>query len=167
MASRAAREMAAELAFRLRRLEAMREVAVRLMGRDRLGRDVFARGAPEGVRVLKRSVFELSLYEMLRAYAEHAVRREDQPLSITPAAVYSVKSALGRLGGLIGEMADWTRLRGVPAARACRRFPAPLGARLDLRGQPRARAFGRGGAAPGPCLRPDLSPPPAGRGLRR
>ena len=103
-------EMAAELAFRLRRLEAMREVAVRLMGRDRLGRDVFARGAPEGVRVLKRSVFELSLYEMLRAYAEHAVRREDQPLSITPAAVYSVKSALGRLGGLIGEMADWTRL---------------------------------------------------------
>ena len=103
-------EMAAELAFRLRRLEAMREVAARLMGRDRLGRDVFARGAPEGVRVLKRSVFELSLYEVLRAYAEHAVRREDPALTITPAAVYSVMSALDRLGGLIGGMADWTRL---------------------------------------------------------
>ena len=103
-------EMAAELAFRLRRLEAMREAATRLMGRDRLGREVFARGAPEGVRVVRSSVFELSLYELLRGYAEHSVRRDAPVFAIAPAAVYSVQSALGRLGGLIAGMADWTRL---------------------------------------------------------
>ena len=103
-------EMAAALAFRLRRLEAMREAAARLMGRDRLGRDMFARGAPEGVRVVRSSVFELSLYELLKAYAEHSVQRDTPPFAITPAAVYSVQSALGRLGGLLGGMADWTRL---------------------------------------------------------
>ena len=102
--------MAAELAFRLRRLEAIREASVRLMGRDRLGRDVFARGAPEGVRVVRNSVFELPLYELLRAYAVHSAQRDDTPLTLAPAAVYSVKSALGRLGGLIGGMSDWTRL---------------------------------------------------------
>ena len=103
-------ELAAELAFRLRRLEAMRDAAARLMGRDRLGREVFVRGAPEGVRVVRSSVFELSLYELLRGYAEHAVRRDAPAFAIAPSAVYSVQSALGRLGGLIGGMADWTRL---------------------------------------------------------
>jgi segregation and condensation protein A len=55
-------ELAAELAFRLRRLEAMREAANRLANRNRLGRDVFARSNPEPVAVIRRGEF-LSLLE--------------------------------------------------------------------------------------------------------
>ncbi len=62
-------ELAAELAFRLRRLEAMREAAARLANRDRLGRDVFARADPEPVEIVKRGAFTATLYDLLTAYA--------------------------------------------------------------------------------------------------
>ncbi|HHK74280.1 MAG TPA: segregation/condensation protein A, partial [Rhizobiales bacterium] len=67
-------EMAARLAFRLRRLEAMREGAQRLMARNRLGRDFFARGAPEPVIVRTRSTYLDNLYDLLKAYAEKRER---------------------------------------------------------------------------------------------
>ena len=44
-----AEELALRLQLRLQRLDAMREAGARLLGRDRLGRDVFVRGAPEGL----------------------------------------------------------------------------------------------------------------------
>ena len=103
-------EMAARLAFQLRRLEAMREAATRLMARDRLGREVFARGAPEGVRVIKSSVFEASLYDLLKAYADHRTRQVPSLLRISPAAVYSVDAALGRLREMLGATPDWQTL---------------------------------------------------------
>ncbi|MEJ2459154.1 MAG: ScpA family protein, partial [Novosphingobium sp.] len=43
-------ELALRLQLRLQRLGAMREAAARLMARDRMGRDVFPRGVPEGLR---------------------------------------------------------------------------------------------------------------------
>ena len=103
-------EMAARLAFQLRRLEAMREAAARLMARDRLGREVFARGAPEGVRVIQSSVFEASLYDLLKAYADHRTRLVPSHLRIVPAAVYPVDAALGRLREMLGATPDWQTL---------------------------------------------------------
>src|SRR5258707_896988 len=68
-------EMASRLRWRLQRLEAMREASVRLMGRDRLGRDVFGRGAPEPVNVLKLRTYKDTLYDLLTAYAAERVRK--------------------------------------------------------------------------------------------
>ncbi len=103
-------EMAARLAFQLRRLESMREAATRLMARDRLGREVFARGAPEGVRVIQSSVFEASLYDLLKAYGDHRTRLAPSHLRITPAVVYTVEAALGRLREMLGAIPDWQTL---------------------------------------------------------
>src|SRR6478736_841766 len=58
-------EMAATLAFRLKRLEAMRQVADGLVNRNRLGRDIFARGAPEHIPHRQQSAYEANLYELL------------------------------------------------------------------------------------------------------
>jgi segregation and condensation protein A len=103
-------EMAARLAFQLRRLEAMREAATRLMARDRLGREVFARGAPEGIRVIQSSVFEASLYDLLKAYGDHRTRLAPSHLRITPAVVYTVDAALERLREMLGAIPDWQTL---------------------------------------------------------
>src|SRR3546814_3919082 len=54
--------------MRLQRLDAMREAGARLMGRDRIGRDVFTRGAPEGLRVVRKAAWDVSLYELISAY---------------------------------------------------------------------------------------------------
>lgn len=103
-------EMAAVLQFRLRRLEAMREVAARLMNRNRLGRDVFARGAPEAVVVEKRSEFSATLYDLLSAYAAERQRRAITNVSIKLRTVWSLKEARELLVRLIGTFDDWTTL---------------------------------------------------------
>jgi len=103
-------EMAARLAFQLRRLEAMREAAGRLMARDRLGRDVFRRGAPEGLQLIRSSVYEVSLFELLRAYADHRTRGEVGRLAIEPLALFTVEDAILRMTRLLGGMPEWKTL---------------------------------------------------------
>lgn len=104
-------EMAAILAFRLQRLEAMRNAAALLMGRDRLGRDIFARGMPEGVRVVTKSNYVLSWYELLKGYSEGRTRNiVIEPMHIRRPAVYSMEEALVRLRRLLGSTPDWMTL---------------------------------------------------------
>ncbi len=103
-------EMAAVLQFRLQRLEAMRDAAARLVNRNRLGRDVFARGMPEAVVVEKRNEFSASLYDLLTAYAAQRQRQAITNVQIAKRGVWSLKDARGILMRLVGQMRDWTAL---------------------------------------------------------
>ena len=58
-------EMATRLRWRLQRLDAMRAASTRLMGRERLDRDVFGRGDPEPVNVVKLRTYKDTLYDLL------------------------------------------------------------------------------------------------------
>ncbi|HEX7006365.1 MAG TPA: ScpA family protein [Alphaproteobacteria bacterium] len=100
-------EMAAALAFQLQRLEAIREVGARMMARPQLGREMFARGQPETIDVIRKPVYEVSLYELLKVYSEHLRRGKAEPLTIAPTNLYSVEDALKRLSRLLGNMPDW------------------------------------------------------------
>lgn len=103
-------ELAAQLAFRLKRLEAMREAATRLVNRNRLGRDVFARGAPEKTVVEKTSLYTASLYDLLTAYASQRQRQSVTQVTISRRRVWSLTDARTILTRMLGEMADWTAL---------------------------------------------------------
>lgn len=103
-------ELAAHLAFQLERLEAMRAAAARLMGRDRLGRDVFARGAPEAVTRDARVEHQAGLVDLLRAYARIKTRDDFRPLHLAREPVFTMEQALERLRGLIPAAVDWTDL---------------------------------------------------------
>lgn len=104
-------EMAASLAFRLKRLEAMRDAATKLVNRNRLGRDVFARGMPEHIPTERRSAFEASLYDLLSAYASLRQRHAITQVTIEKRSVWSLADARGILQLLIGGFDDdWTAL---------------------------------------------------------
>ncbi|MCQ4629880.1 segregation and condensation protein A [Shinella lacus] len=103
-------EMAASLAFRLKRLEAMRDAATRLVNRNRLGRDVFARGMPEHIPVERSSTFEASLYDLLNAYASLRQRHAITQVTIEKRTVWSLAEARDILSLLVGEFEDWTAL---------------------------------------------------------
>jgi segregation and condensation protein A len=103
-------ELAAALTHQLQRLEAMREAGARLMARPQLGRDVFARGAPEGLPRLLRPRYEATLFELLRAYGEQRQRKESTVLRIPPVELYSMDDALERLGRMLGRAPDWRSL---------------------------------------------------------
>lgn len=113
-------EMAAILQFRLRRLEAMRDAAARLVNGNRLGRDVFARGMPEAVVIDRRSVFEVSLYDLLAAYGGTRQRGVATDLRFEKRTVWSLAEARELLDRLIGKMADWTPLDSYLAAYVTR-----------------------------------------------
>ena len=103
-------ELAAVLQFRLRRLEAMRDAAARLVNRNRLGRDVFQRGLPEMVIVEKRNEYSATLYDLLTAYAQQRQREAISTVRIAKRGVWSLKEARTILARLLGTSADWTAL---------------------------------------------------------
>ena len=106
-----AEEMAARLAFRLQRLEAMRGAAARLMARDRLGRDVFARGAPDPMEIERRTEWRATLLDLLQGYARCSTRAAYTPLHVERPKVYAMEDALRRIGTSLGTALDWTRLQ--------------------------------------------------------
>ena len=106
-----AADMAAALAFQLQRLQAMQDAGARLMARPQLGKDVFLRGAPEGLRVVTSTVYTATLYELLKAYGDHRARKQNSTLRIAPTELYSMEAALERLSSILGRMPDWTTLQ--------------------------------------------------------
>jgi len=108
-------ELAARLAFQLQRLEAMQKVARELFALPQLGQDVFGRGAPEQFAKETTTVFDVSLFDLLKAYGEQQSRQKATTLRIMPTALMSMEQAIVRLRGLVGEVPDWTVLeRFVP-----------------------------------------------------
>ncbi len=104
-------EMAATLAFRLKRLEAMREAASRLVNRNRLGRDIFARGAPEHIAERGGATFEAELYDLLKAYANLRQRQAVTQVTIERRKVWSLVEARELLTTMMGEIGDWAVLQ--------------------------------------------------------
>lgn len=103
-------QLAAALRFQLQRLEAMQEAGRKVIALPRLGREVFARGEVEPLRVVVTPAYDVSLFELLQAYARHSVRVKATSLRIAPSNLYSVDDAIRRLSGLLGEMPTWRSL---------------------------------------------------------
>jgi segregation and condensation protein A len=127
-------ELAARLAFRLMRLDAMRNAAGQLMTRNRLGRDVFARGQPEGLRTIRVRKYTAAIFDLLKAYAEQR-RRTVRRVHVVPRrTVWSIKEARDRLEALLGERTDeWVHLDA---------FLKQYGAVPDIARTARASSFG-------------------------
>ena len=105
-----AAEMAERLAYQLQRLEAMRNIGRQLLDRPRLNRDFFPRGEPEAVEVVSESVFDVTLYDLLKAYGGVNNREVITSLRIDPTELFSTEAALERLRQLVGEVPDWSTL---------------------------------------------------------
>jgi len=112
-----AEEMAAQLAFRLAKLDAMRKAADALRDGSQLGREVFVRGDPEAIKVVPSTRLEGDLYSLMSAYIEQ--RRKEQGRHYTPRVqqAYPLEDARDRLRGMLPELARWTPLTGVAPMR--------------------------------------------------
>jgi segregation and condensation protein A len=108
-----AEEIAANLAFRLAKLDAMRKAVEALNIRPRLKRDVFTRGDPEQVKVVGSDRFEGDLYQLMSAYIGQ--RRREQYRTYRPEVpqAYGLEDARGRLRELLPELDHWTPLTGI------------------------------------------------------
>lgn len=103
-------ELAAQLAFRLKRLEAMREAAANLVNRNRLNRDFFARGMPESMKIEKRLQFDANLFDLLTAYANRRQQQSVSSVTLNVRKVWSLKQARELLTHYVGRLEEWTAL---------------------------------------------------------
>ena len=103
-------ELALRLQLRLQRLDAMREAGARLLGRDRLGRDVFSRGSPEGLRLVRKSAWQVSPFDLFAAYGVVKARTQPAMHVVHARHVMTLDEAIERVSRLIGSAIDWTVL---------------------------------------------------------
>ena len=89
----------------------MREAAARLMARDRLGRDVFARGAPEGLRVDRKNRWQCDWFALIQAYGQVKARTAPVVHMVRERMVMTLESALDRVSAMLGVRLDWMELR--------------------------------------------------------
>jgi segregation and condensation protein A len=103
-------EIALRLQMRLQRLDAMREAGARLLGRDRIGRDAFLRGTPEGLRLIRKAAWQVRDFDLFAAYG--AVRARTQPAMhvVHARSVMTLEEAIERVARMIGAALDWTFL---------------------------------------------------------
>lgn len=100
-------ELALRLQLRLARLGAMREAAARLIGRNRQGRDVFVRGAPEGLRIDRKNQWQCDWFDMVQAYGQVKARTAPAVHMVRDRTVMTLDSALQRVSSMLGVTFDW------------------------------------------------------------
>lgn len=103
-------ELALRLQLRLERLNAMREAGARLVARDRLGRDVFLRAAPEGLRVLRKAKYEAEIYDLISAYGRISARTRPVMHVVAVRDVMTLDEAIERVARLVGARIDWSTI---------------------------------------------------------
>ena len=103
-------ELALKLQLRLEQLSAMREAGARLLARDRMGRDVFSRGAPEGLRTVRRSRWEAEIYDLIAAYGQISARSRPVMHVVAVRNVMTLDAAIARVSELLGVRVDWATI---------------------------------------------------------
>jgi len=103
-------ELALRLQLRLQRLGAMREAAARLVARDRIGRDIFLRGAPEGLRVDRVNAWQCDWFSLIQAYGQVKARTQPAVHMVRDRMVMTLDSALDRVSSMLGVTLDWMQL---------------------------------------------------------
>ncbi len=104
-------ELAVRLQLRLQRLGAMREAAARLMARDRIGRDIFVRGAPEGLRTDRKTLWKSDAFSLIQAYGQVKARTAPRIYHVSDRPVMTLDSALDRVSAMLGVTLEWMEIR--------------------------------------------------------
>jgi len=120
-----AEEVAAALAFRLAKLDAMRKAVEALQNRPQLKRDVFPRGDPQAIRINSSKRLEGDLYALVQAYVGQRKRDADRRYQPRPPEAYPLDDARKRLRGKLVEMKAWTALSTVAPQAAPVGEPGP------------------------------------------
>ncbi len=115
-------ELAWRLQMRLQRLDAMREAGARLLGRDRVGRDVFVRGAPEGLRLIRKAAWQVRDFDLFAAYGTVRARSAPAMHVVHARSVMTLDEAIERVAKMIGTALDWTFLEAFLPATQDPRF---------------------------------------------
>ena len=106
-------QMAEKLKLQLRKLEAIRFLSDKLVSQKQLGRDIFTKGIREGIKSISTSKYAVSLYELIKSYAEIKRKQNFSIMNISKLPVYTMEEAIKKITSLLKELTEWRDIKDV------------------------------------------------------
>ena len=103
-------EVAEKLKLQLKKLELIRLLSSQMLSRKRLGKDVFMRGSKSGIKSIYDSQYTLTLFEILKAYANIVMIKDFQTMNIPKLPVYTTEEGIKRIKEFFGKLNDWKNI---------------------------------------------------------
>ena len=103
-------EVAERLKLQLKKLELIRLLSDQMLKRKRLGRDIFLRGGKAKIRSTFQTKYSLTLYEILKSYANFMTTKNFQRISIPKLPVFTTEEGIKTIKSFIGKILDWKNL---------------------------------------------------------
>jgi len=108
-----ASKMAEKLKLQLRKLEMIRLLSDQLMSKKQMGIDVFFRGIKEGIRTKSTSQYSVSLYELIKSYADFKRRKNFSSINITKLKTYTMEEAIKKITSMFSQLKEWCELKDI------------------------------------------------------
>ena len=108
-----ATEVATKLKLQLKKLELIRLLSDQLLKKKRLGVDIYTRGMPGGIRLKRHSKYAVTLYELLKSYSNHVMKKNFLSISIPKLPFYTTEEAIKEIKKNIKYLNDWTEITDI------------------------------------------------------
>ena len=105
-----ASEIAEKLKLQLKKLELIRLFSDQLLKKKRLGIDVYMRGMSSGIRISKNSKYAVSLYELLKSYSSHIMRKNFLSINIAKLPVCTTEQGVEIIKSSIKKLNEWRNI---------------------------------------------------------
>ena len=105
-----ATEVAEKLKLQLKKLELIRLLSDQLLKKNRLGINVYMRGMTGGIRTTKNSKYAVSLYELLKSYSNHIMKKNFLSISIAKLPVCTTEQGIEIIKSSIKQLTEWKNI---------------------------------------------------------
>ena len=102
-----ASEVAEKLKLQLKKLELIRLLSDQLLRKKRLGVDIHMRGMTGGIRTTSNSKYSVSLFELLKSYSNHVMRKNFLSINIQKLPVCTTEQGIEIIKSSIKKLIDW------------------------------------------------------------
>ena len=103
-------EVAEKLKLQLKKLELIRILSDKMLEKKRLGVHIFTRGMKGGIRSINTPVYDVSLYELLKSYANIQMQKTFQNISIPRLPVFTTEEGIKQIKNNLNEIKDWKNI---------------------------------------------------------
>jgi len=103
-------KVAEKLKLQLKKLELIRLLSDQLLKKDRLGLNVRTRGMPGGVRSITNSKYVVSLYELLKSYSNHVMKKNFLTINIPQLPVCRTEDAIDIIRNNLKDLKNWKEI---------------------------------------------------------
>ena len=103
-------EVAEKLKLQLKKLELIRLLSDQMLKRKRLGRDIYMRGIKGGIRSIYSAKYNLTLYEVLKAYSSIIMTKDFHRINIPKLPVFTTEDGIKRIKEFFGTLIEWKNI---------------------------------------------------------